>query len=198
MERLATELGATKGSFYWHFKNRSTLVDAALQEWERRDTDQLIERASELDDPRERLRWLFRVVFSDGGGVGVDTALLADAEDPIVAAALERVAKKRLGYIEAQYKAMGVKAASDRAVLTYTAFVGLGPAATQHALPRSPGAALDQVPLHHHAAAHRLIDAARSSLFSWRLVRTVPFAVALREASPWSDCLRGTPCTPLS
>lgn len=125
VERLATELGATKGSFYWHFKNRSALVDAALQEWEGRDTDQLIERASEIVDPRERLRWLFRVVFSDAGGVGIDTALLADAEDPVVARALERVATKRLSYIEAQYKAMGVKAASDRAVLTYTAFVGL-------------------------------------------------------------------------
>jgi AcrR family transcriptional regulator len=125
VERLATELGATKGSFYWHFKNRSALVDAALAEWERRDTDQLIERASEIDDPRERLRWLFRVVFSDAGGVGVDSALLADAEDPAVAAALERVATKRLSYIEAQYKRLGVKAASDRAVLTYTAFVGL-------------------------------------------------------------------------
>ena len=96
-----------------------------MAEWERRDTDQLIERASEFDDPRERLRWLFRVVFSDAGGVGVDTALLADAEDPVVAAALERVAAKRLSYIEAQYKLMGVRAASDRAVLTYTAFVGL-------------------------------------------------------------------------
>ena len=39
VERLATELGATKGSFYWHFKNRSALVDAALAEWERRDTE---------------------------------------------------------------------------------------------------------------------------------------------------------------
>jgi AcrR family transcriptional regulator len=125
VERLATELGATKGSFYWHFKSRSALIDAALSEWERRDTDQLIARASEIDDPRERLRWLFRVVFSDAGGVGIDTALLADAEDPAVAAALARVAAKRLSYIEAQYKLMGAKAAAHRAVLTYTAFVGL-------------------------------------------------------------------------
>ena len=63
--------------------------------------------------------------MSDAGGVGIDSALLADAEDPAVAAALERVATKRLRYIEAQFKRMGVKAASDRAVLTYTAFVGL-------------------------------------------------------------------------
>jgi AcrR family transcriptional regulator len=125
VEKLATELGATKGSFYWHFKDRSALIEAALAEWERRDTDQLIERASAIDNPRERLRWLFRVVFSDAAGVGIDTALLADAEDPAVAAALGRVAEKRLRYIEAQFKLMGAKAGSDRAVLTYTAFVGL-------------------------------------------------------------------------
>jgi AcrR family transcriptional regulator len=125
VERLATELGATKGSFYWHFKDRSALIEATLTEWEHRDTDQLIERASTMKDPRERLRWLFSVVFSEDAGVGIDTALLADADDPAVAAALERVTAKRLAYIEAQYKLMDSKAGSDRALLTYTAFVGL-------------------------------------------------------------------------
>jgi AcrR family transcriptional regulator len=125
VERLATELGATKGSFYWHFKDRSALIEATLTEWERRDTDQLIERASHIDNPRDRLLWLFRVVFSDTAGVGIDVALLADADDPAVTAALERVAAKRIRYIEAQYKLLGTRNSSDRAVLTYTAFVGL-------------------------------------------------------------------------
>lgn len=125
VERLATALGATKGSFYWHFKDRSALVEAALEEWERRDTDQLIARASSFDEPRERLEWLFRVVFSDAAQVAVDTALLADAGEPAVSAALERVASKRLRFIESQYKLMGAKDSADRALLTYTAFVGL-------------------------------------------------------------------------
>ena len=125
VERLATELGATKGSFYWHFKDRAALIEATLEEWERRDTDELIERASTIDDPRERLRWLFRVVFGESAAVGIDTALLADADSPPVAAALERVASTRLRYIEAQFKEMGLDAGSDRAMLTYTAFVGL-------------------------------------------------------------------------
>ena len=125
VERLATELGATKDSFYWHFKDRAALVEATLDEWERRDTNELIERASTIDDPRERLRWLFRVVFGESAAVGIDTALLADADSPLVAAALERVASTRLRYIEAQFKEMGLDAGSDRAMLTYTAFVGL-------------------------------------------------------------------------
>ena len=44
VERLARELGATKGSFYWHFKDRPALIDAALQRWERDYTDRIIER----------------------------------------------------------------------------------------------------------------------------------------------------------
>ncbi len=34
IERLARELGVTKGSFYWHFKDRAALLEALLKEWE--------------------------------------------------------------------------------------------------------------------------------------------------------------------
>lgn len=127
VERLAKQLGATKGSFYWHFEDRADLIRAALAEWELRDTDRVIERASEIADPRERLRSLFKLVFAtpaDGSGQ-LDTTLLADSGDPVVAAALERVATKRLRSIESIFRAMGSKSASDRALLAYTAFVGL-------------------------------------------------------------------------
>ena len=127
VERLAKQLGATKGSFYWHFKDRSDLIEAALAEWEVRDTDQVIARASEIEDPRQRLRSLFKLVFALNAGTSVqlDTTLLADSDDPIVASALKRVAAKRLGYIDSIFQEMGAKAGSDRALLTYTAFVGL-------------------------------------------------------------------------
>ena len=125
VERLAKQLGATKGSFYWHFKDRSDLIQAALARWEVRDTDGVIERVSVIEDPRERLRSLFRLVFDEGARVQIDNTLLADADDPIVAAALERVTAKRLRYIDELFQAMGSRAGSDRAMLAYTAFIGL-------------------------------------------------------------------------
>ncbi len=33
IEQLARQLNVTKGSFYWHFKNRQLLIDALLERW---------------------------------------------------------------------------------------------------------------------------------------------------------------------
>ncbi len=35
VETLAKQLGVTKGSFYWHFKDRDALFDALLDSWRR-------------------------------------------------------------------------------------------------------------------------------------------------------------------
>jgi len=33
VKRLATKLGVTRGSFYWHFKNRQELIEALVDRW---------------------------------------------------------------------------------------------------------------------------------------------------------------------
>src|SRR5262245_66430749 len=58
---LAERLGATKGSFYWHFASREALIEAALAAWEQTTTSAVI---AEIDaasqDPRQQLRLLFK------------------------------------------------------------------------------------------------------------------------------------------
>ncbi|MCR6666156.1 MAG: TetR/AcrR family transcriptional regulator [Methyloversatilis sp.] len=44
VETLARGLGLTKGSFYWHFKDRRALLDAVLEHW----------RDGRIDDIRNR------------------------------------------------------------------------------------------------------------------------------------------------
>lgn len=125
VERIARELDATKGSFYWHFADRTALLQAALVRWEIDYTDAVIERLAAIDDPRRRLRRLLEVSFADHPGVRVDANLLADADDPIVGAALARVTAKRLAAIEVMFVQLGTTAVKDRALLTLNTYVGL-------------------------------------------------------------------------
>jgi AcrR family transcriptional regulator len=55
VDRLAKDLKVTRGSFYWHFRDRAALLDAVLQRWEQisLDYDQLL--LSEAPDPDARL-----------------------------------------------------------------------------------------------------------------------------------------------
>ena len=64
VEPLAKELGATKGSFYWHFADRQALLEATLELWERRDTDQVIAAIDETQDVETRLRNLLHLAFT--------------------------------------------------------------------------------------------------------------------------------------
>ena len=125
VERLARELGTTKGSFYWHFKDRPALIDAALARWERDFTDRVIEQLATIEDPRQRFRALLETTFTDQPGIVIDANLVADAGDPAVGAALERAARKRLAFVDRVFAQIGTPGGSDRALLAFSAYVGL-------------------------------------------------------------------------
>ena len=58
INELARDLKATKGSFYWHFRDRAALLRAVLQRWEQitLELNELLD--SELDAERRLLRLL--------------------------------------------------------------------------------------------------------------------------------------------
>jgi AcrR family transcriptional regulator len=124
VERLAAELGATKGSFYWHFKDRPALIAATLERWEHEYTDVIIERLSLVDDPRERFRRLLETSFGRPGAL-VDALLIADSDDPVVAEVLASVSAKRLAFVDQIFAQHGSEGGSDRALLAFSAYLGL-------------------------------------------------------------------------
>lgn len=141
VEPLAKALQTTKGSFYWHFADRNALLEATLELWELRDTDRVMASLDETLDAMARLRALLRLAFrsvNDGtaGSAGtVELALQASASQPLVAAGLHRVTKRRLELLTRLYVELGLSPAParDRALLAYTAY--LGHAQLAHATP---------------------------------------------------------------
>src|SRR5690606_19996482 len=76
VEALARRLGVTKGSFYWHFRTREALLEAALERWERHDESEVLVQIEPIADPRQRLRELFHRVAREVQSHRIYAALL--------------------------------------------------------------------------------------------------------------------------
>jgi AcrR family transcriptional regulator len=124
VEPIAARLGVTKGSFYWHFKDRRELLAAALKQWES-STPALIEQLDAIEDPRRRLAtWGRRVL---GGDKALITALHDASDDPVVAPVVRRVTDRRIKYLAGILRDAGIPPAlaRRRARLLYASDLGL-------------------------------------------------------------------------
>lgn len=126
VEPLATRLGTTKGSFYWHFANRQALIDAALERWAEVSTEAVISAVEREADPERRLRALFARATEGAAKDPLEVSLLATAAHPGVAAALDRVTERRVGYLAQLFAELGFarEEAERRGLLAYTAYLG--------------------------------------------------------------------------
>ena len=124
---LATRLGVTKGSFYWHFHGRSDLLAAALGQWEQRATTESIKVLEAVADYRRRLELMLDAASRPPRSRSLYAALAEAAEDPIVRRVLNRVASARIAYLESCYSNLGFSPtlAKSHAVLAYAAYRGL-------------------------------------------------------------------------
>ena len=137
VEALAVRMGVTKGSFYWHFQNRESLLEQSLIRWEKHDAANLHTSLSAIDDPRERLRSFFRRTGREKLTHNVYSSLCMASDHPQVEPLLERVAERRMKHIEKAYEEIGFDAqtASHRARLTYSAYLGFLQLQKQHQTP---------------------------------------------------------------
>ena len=126
VEPLSRRMGITKGSFYWPFSSRESLLEQALLGWEEHDARNLATSLGELDCPRDRLISFFRRVSREGLTHEVYSALCAAADHPQVKPLLDRVAARRMDHIAQAFTALGMdeSIAEHRARLTYSVYLG--------------------------------------------------------------------------
>ncbi len=100
VEPLARDLRVTKGSFYWHFRDRGDLLETLLAEWEVETA--LLTKALRTADLREALVMISeeldrRNVASERGESPSDAAIFAwAAVDPEVARRANKAERERM------------------------------------------------------------------------------------------------------
>jgi AcrR family transcriptional regulator len=126
VEPLAKLMGVTKGSFYWHFKNREDLLEAILQDWIASQTNGIIEQVDNtVGDATTKLRYLFELAIEDDGRV--ENAIRAwSANEAKIANILAQVDQRRLDYTRDLFLAVGFEPleAMVRARMIYYSLIG--------------------------------------------------------------------------
>lgn len=129
VERLAAVLGATKGSFYWHFKDRGDLLGAVLEEWRERSTLAVQRRFAEADPRPEAqlLMFLQLPLRSDPASRAADLELAvlgwARRSDE-VAQVVGEVDRMRARHMAGLFEQMGA-APAEAAMRAHMGYAGL-------------------------------------------------------------------------
>jgi len=127
VEALALRVGASKGSFYWHFSDRGALIAAAMHVWEETRTNAAIRELQAVDDPRDRLQKLLANTFRNAAAGRLELALALDSSHPMVGPVVRRVTSRRLAFLTEAFGDLGFgkPGARRRAVAMYSMHLGL-------------------------------------------------------------------------
>ena len=126
VEVLARQLNVSKGSFYWHFKNRQELLEEILQRWEN-DTLQLIKVSQQEPTPEKQLIKMFTLAEELCNLPDPETAIFIWAnQNPDVQARVRIVESKRVEYLNKLLQDYGFNEleARHKAEIGYFAFMG--------------------------------------------------------------------------
>jgi AcrR family transcriptional regulator len=134
IEPLAQALGVTRGGFYWHFNDRSALLDEMLDTWERATTEEVTERLERAGgDASAKLRRLLALTSS--------RVLMTDLavrdwsrRDQTVAERLRRIDNRRMDYLRSLFGALCTDAddIEARCMLFFSLLIGNHSIAADH------------------------------------------------------------------
>jgi AcrR family transcriptional regulator len=124
---LAQQLGITRGSFYWHFEDRAAFLDALLDSWERKSTDEVLRQVESKGGGTREKVWHSGILTFSKELLPIDLAVRDWARrDKSVAKRLRRVDNRRMDHLRALIGALWTDPVEieARSVLAFSLAVG--------------------------------------------------------------------------
>ncbi|GHH00001.1 TetR/AcrR family transcriptional regulator [Pseudodonghicola xiamenensis] len=130
IDQLCKALKVTKGSFYWHFRDRHDFLGHLFDHWRRRETTGLIRHVeTTYNAAPDRIWHVVEFVTLGTYDVGTEVAMRQWGQsDPEVREGLTRVDAERLEFFTRQFEACGFdpEAARLRAISVYSFTLSCG------------------------------------------------------------------------
>lgn len=133
VDRISKKIGLTRGSFYWHFKSRAELLDAMLELWHQKGTNDIIDLIEqEKHNPNKRLLALLNLTAKGAdakyGGKFTEMAIrIWGKSNPKVAAVVKQIDAERIQFVNKLLSEMKIEPAlaSFLAEIIYDAYIGM-------------------------------------------------------------------------
>ena len=132
IDKLCDHLGVSRGSFYWHFKNRNDFVESLVIFWDVRLTDELAHLSQQFEGgPRDKLRFLTEMLTNTNAG-RYDVPIRAWASrNELAAKAVRKSDKTRYAYVRSLFEELGFEGEElEMRTRTYVVFYSLERAVT--------------------------------------------------------------------
>ena len=144
VEVLAKNFGVTKGSFYWHFKDRQDLLNAVLQEWKEGRLRDIEKQSTAV--PGKELEQIHHVIdvysaVRNRKGISIELAVRDWARhDPAISAVVEEVDSYRLECTRKLFVSLGLSddEARARSILVFAYVFGHSLMAYDRSNPKVP------------------------------------------------------------
>lgn len=127
VEKIARDLGVSKGSYYWYFESREDFLSQVMEHSVQIGTEEFIHRSEESEKPREKLRLLIAAILKDRRGKDFDFYLRDFARrNSLAAKIIRRTETRRIEYVRELLAACGLESgdADARAEIFYNYYLG--------------------------------------------------------------------------
>ena len=133
IDRISKKIGLTRGSFYWHFKNRAELLDEMLKVWHQLGTLQVIRLVeAEKTNPHKKLSTLLELTTrrpgEKYGGKFTELSIRVwGGQSEQAAKIIKQIDNERVAYVHKLLIDMQLEPAlaSLLAEVIYNAFIGM-------------------------------------------------------------------------
>jgi len=126
---LARDLSVTKGSFYWHFKDREDLLQAMLEHWGKTGSEVVFKEVDRVGgDGKRRLKHMSGIIFKRyGNQLNLELALRNwGRKDPKIGEIIAQEDERRMDYMRGLFGEIydDPKIAEAKAWLLFSLYVG--------------------------------------------------------------------------